>query len=198
MCRTGQPALPDLFRDRSAVFDAPAGAGGRKGSGASRRPAFSTGHGAGRRFRHCSPPGAGRERNFPGGGVASGDRAPAGFGGWNYHQQKSSAGHRVFIPGVGAVGRPGSVHAAALHRRSSRGAGDSRHSRGRGQRSFLPATVSLAGSAPGAIGFVAPSTGWSSAERPEPASRLPWQSANATAAVTTSADSRQLVTADGI
>ncbi len=162
MCRPGQPAVPDLFRDCGAAFDAPAGTGGRKRSVPSRRPAFSTGHRASRRFRDRSTPGAGRERNFPGGGVASGDCAPAGFDRRNYHWQESSAGHRVFIPDVGAVGRPGTVHASALNRRSSRSAGDSRHSRGRGQCSFLPATVSFAGSALGAVRLVTSSAGWSS------------------------------------
>ena len=186
MCRPGQLAVPDLFRDCGAAFDAPAGTGGRKRSVPSRRTAFSTSHRASRRFRDRSTPGAGRERNFPGGGVASGDCAPAGFDRRNYHGQKSSAGHRVFIPDVGAVGRPGTVHAPALHRRSSRSAGDSRHSRGRGQCSFLPATVPFAGSALGAVRLDTFSVGWSSRFRPEPAGCCPSQSADATAGVTTS------------
>ena len=89
MRRPGQPALPDLFRDCGAAFDAPAATSGRRRPDPSRRPEFSAGHRAGHRFSDPSPPGAGRERNFPGGGVASGDCAAAGFDRRNYHYQKS-------------------------------------------------------------------------------------------------------------
>ncbi len=191
MCRSAHASRPPtclarFFRDCGAAFDAPAGTGDRKRSVPSRRPAFSTGDSASRRFGHCSPPGAGCERNLPSGGIASGDFAPASIDRWNHHWQKSSAGHRVFIADVGAVGRPGTVHASALHWRSSRGAGDSRHSRGRNQRSSLPATISVAGSALDAFGLVAPSPGWPGGERPKGASRLPWQPTSTVAAVTTS------------
>jgi len=185
MRRPSQPALPDLFRDCGAAFNVSAGAHDRRRSGPSRRPAFSTGHRSCRRFRDRSAPGAGRERNFPGGCVASGDCSPAGFDRWNYYWQKSSAGYCVFIPGVGVVGRPGTVHAATFSRRGSRSAGDSRHGCGRGRCSFLPLAVSFAGNALGDVGLFAPSAGHSSEERPERSSHLPWQSADATTAVTT-------------
>ena len=196
--RPGQPAVPDPFRDGHCRLDAAAGSVAGCVQILPAGHHFQASHGAGRRFGDCSPPGAGRERYFSGGGVASRDFAATGFSRRNHHWQEPTARHHFFVPDVGALRRVGAVHASALNRRSPGSSCDSGHSRSRKQRSSLPSPVILAGNAIGAVGLVTSSARWPAQGERHRAGHFFWQPKSAPAPLTTSADSRQLVAADRI
>jgi hypothetical protein len=198
MRRAGQQTVPDLLRDRRTAFDAPAGTGGRKRPGASGGPGLPTRHRAGHRFRASSSPGARRQCNLPGSGVAPGARAAAGFDRRNYHYQKSSAGHCVIVTGGGTVRWVGTGYPSARNWRRSGSACDSRHGRGRNQPSFLPAAVSPAGSAIGGVRRVNSAAGGSTQEQLGWADHLARRCPSAAAPRATIVVSRQLVTPVGI
>ena len=143
----GQPAVPDLFRDCGAAFEAPAGTSGEEASSSFPPARVSSRSPCGSPIQRFSPPSAGCERNLPGGGVASGDCAAAGFDRRNCGYQKSCRRSSCLHLGSRCCRTAGTGHASALHGRNSRSACDPGHGRGRKQPASLPATVALAGGA---------------------------------------------------